>query len=405
MTTISKSNYMNGLKCPKLLWTIFNDKEKIPLPDEQQQHIFDQGTMVGKLAQNLYPNGVAIQDKDIAKNLEETKALLKTTDILFEAAFQAENIYARTDILIKNNNGTYDIVEVKSTAKVKEEHLPDLAFQRYCLEKSGIKVNRCHILHINTDYVKKGQIYLQRLFTREDVTDRLNLKDIQSNVDNMLKTIQSKECPKQKINMNCHHPYECPLTKECWGFLPKDSVFNLYNIRKEKSFELAEQGIYAIKDIHMDVQLTGHQDIQRQCAHSGKPYIDKPAIAKFLKTIKYPIQYLDFETYSTAVPIHDNTKPYQNIPFQFSLHIKKDKKSKLEHYSFIAEGVKDPREAFIKELKSVIQDEGSIVVYNMSFEKMILNALAEKYPKHRKWIGETTARMVDLIVPFRNFSY
>ena len=257
MTTISKSNYMNGLKCPKLLWTIFNDKEKIPSPDEQQQHIFDQGTMVGKLAQNLYPNGVAIQDKDIAKNLEETKKLIKTTDILFEAAFSADNIYARTDILIKNNNSTYDIVEVKSTAKVKDEHLPDLAFQRYCLEKSGIKVNRCHILHINTDYVKKEQIYLQRLFTREDVTDRLNLKDIQSNVNNMLEVIQSKQCPKQKINMNCHHPYECPLTKECWGFLPKDSVFNLYNIRKEKSFELAEQGIGTIDLVVVNVKPFG----------------------------------------------------------------------------------------------------------------------------------------------------
>ncbi len=405
MPTISKSNYMNGLKCQKLLWIIFNDKQQIPEPDEQQQHIFDQGMMVGKLAQSLYPNGVAIQDKDIQKNLEETKASLKTNGIIFEAAFQADSIYARTDILIKNTNGTYDIIEVKSTAKVKDEHLPDIAFQKHCLEQSGIKVSKCHIMHINTDYVKKGQINLQKLFTREDVTERLNLKDIPNNVKAMLNVIQSSQCPKQKINPNCHSPYECPLVKECWGFLPKDSVFNLYNIRKEKSFELIEQGIYAIKDIHMDVQLSGHHDIQRQCAHSGKPHIDKEAIARFLKQIKYPIHYLDFETFGTAVPIHDGTKPYQQMPFQFSLHLKKDKKPKLEHLSFMAEGSKDPREKFIKALKESVHDEGSIVVYNMQFEKGILNALAEKFPKHRKWIAETTARMVDLIVPFRNFSY
>lgn len=404
MSIISKSNYLNGLKCPKLLWICINDKTKIPAPDELQQHIFDQGTMVGKLAQSLYPNGVAIQDRDIQKNLEQTKELLKTNDILFEAAFSTESIYARTDILIKNNNQTYDIIEVKSTSRVKDEQLKDVAFQRYCLEKSGLKISRCHILHISTDYVKKGQINLSKLFTREDVTDKLSLSEIPEEIESMLKVLSSKSCPKQKINENCHHPYECPMVKECWGFLPKNSVFNLYRIGS-KSFELMEQGVYAIKDIHMDVQLTGHQDIQRQCEHSKKPHIDKAEIAKFLKPIKYPIHYLDFETFGTAVPIYDNTSPYQNIPFQFSLHLKKDKKSKLEHYSFLADGKQDPREKFIKALKESVQDEGSIIVYNMSFEKGILKALAEKFPRYRKWIGQLDNRIIDLIVPFRNFSY
>jgi len=124
-----------------------------------------------------------------------------------------------------------------------------------------------------------------------------------------------------------------------------------------------------------------------------------------LNSLRYPLHFLDFETFDTAIPLYDGTKPYQKIPFQFSLHILRDDESSVEHHSFLAENSCDPRLEFLVSLKGVIKDTGSIVVYNKSFEESRLKELAEAYPEYKHWVDSLFARIVDLIVPFRNFHY
>ncbi len=209
--------------------------------------------------------------------------------------------------------------------------------------------------------------------------------------------MKSYICPNVTICKSCADPYNCPLEDDCWGFLPPSSVFDLSRGGK-KSFELFANGIHSIKDIPEDFKLSDKQGIQHECERTGKIHVNKEKIKEFLDTLEKPAYYLDFETFSTAVPLFDGVKPYQQIPFQFSLHING------KHFEFLADGG-DPRAEFIKELQKVLGKDGSIVVYNQSFEKMILKQLAEKFPEYEEWVSSVFKRIVDLYAPFRNFYY
>ena len=388
---LSKSTYVAGLQCPKYLWLRVNKPDAIPEADEALKHRFEQGHLVGAFAKKLFPKGIDIPTKDFKENIHKTKELLKKKLPLFEAGFFADPVYSRIDILVPAKD-EWDIIEVKSGTKVEDVHIQDVSFQKFCCEKAGLKIRKCFLMHINNEYVRKGDIDVKKLFVKEEIIPEMD--GIQEKIDEMLKIISGKVCPAIDIHPNCKNPYACPLMDECWKHIPSGSVFELYRIGK-KAFELFESGVVSIKDV--DIELKGNQKIQKECA-SGKVHVDKQKIKEFLSGFKTPVYYLDFETFGTAIPLFDGVKPYSQIPFQFSLHVQ-DK-----HYSFIASGG-DPRKEFILALKKVLGDSGSIIAYNASFEQNVLKNLAECFPQEKKWIESVIDRMIDLLIPFRNFYY
>jgi CRISPR/Cas system-associated exonuclease Cas4 (RecB family) len=403
MPLLTKSKYLLGLQCPKLLWTAINDKESMPEPDRSTEHKFDQGHLVGELAKKLFPDGIDIESEDFMGNIKKTKELLSEGKPLFETGIMADNLYSRADILNPNDDG-WDIIEVKSSTSVKDVNIQDVSFQKYCYEKAGLKINGCFLMHINKEYVKNGEIDPKGFFKIEDISSEVDeiYEDIPKRIEEMFKIINLEKCPEVEINGNCSDPYDCALYDGCWDHLPDNNVFCLYRGGK-KSFELYENGTHAIADIPDGYKLNDKQEIQKECEETGKPYINKEGIKHFLNTLVEPLYYLDFETFSTAVPLFDGTKPYQQIPFQFSLHIVND--GKTEHHSFLADAKRDPRKDFAKELKNVLGKTGSIVVYNQSFEIARLRELAAFLPEYSDWVENTIGRIVDLLVPFRNFSY
>jgi hypothetical protein len=191
---------------------------------------------------------------------------------------------------------------------------------------------------------------------------------------------------------------------ECWDFLPERNIFHLYYGGK-KCFELFVNGVFTLEEIPDSYKLNAKQSIQRTCEMNGQPYVDKAAIADFLSTLKYPLYYLDFETIGPAVPLFDGTRPYQAVPFQFSLHVVSDENASPQHFSFLANNPYDPRPDFLKELKTVLCDSGSIIVYNQGFEEGILKEMSVAFPEYEGWITCIRSRLVDLLQPFRGFSY
>ncbi len=394
---LTKSAYIVGLQCPKYLWLRVNKPDAIPEADEALKHRFEQGHLVGEFAKKLFPKGIDIPTKDFKENIHKTKELLKKKMPLFEAGFFADPVYSRVDILVPVKD-EWDIIEVKSGTKVEDIHVQDVSFQKFCCEKAGLKIRKCFLMHINNEYVRKGEIDVSKLFVKEEIDTVM--EGIQEKIDYMLKIISGKACPAIDIHPNCEDPYACPLMDECWKHIPPGSVFELYNIRKKKAFELFDSGVVSIKDV--DIPLTSNQKIQKECAKTGKTHVDKAKIKEFLSTLKYPLFYLDFETFGTAIPLFDGVSPYQQVPFQFSLHIQE---KDLKHVSFLASGTEDPRKAFLEALKKNIGSKGSIVVYNASFEKNVLLKLAEQFPSDKKWIDSLIDRMIDLLIPFKNFYY
>jgi hypothetical protein len=378
----------------------------MPQYDAATQHVFDQGHMIGDLAHQLYPDGINLHTENIGQNLTETMSSLKLRNPLFEAGFSSNRLYCRVDILNPVVDEAWDIVEVKSTNEVKDEQLYDIAFQRNCCQLAGLKIDQCHIMHLNRNYIKQGEIDPHQLFVTEDVTNRLvKFTDgLEKRIDEMLTIIDSEGCPEVAIGRHCNEPYSCLLRKECWKHLPEHHVMTLYS-GKKLGEELMGKGILDINDIPQDVHLNSKQQIQKDCVVCGQPHIDNDEIKSFLKDLKYPLYFMDFETFATGVPIYDGTSPYQNIPFQFSLHLLTKFGAMIEHYSYLADGTDDPRQGFLSELKQSIGPKGSILVYYDTFEKSRLKELAKALPEYKMWIDGILLRIVDLNALFKDFFY
>jgi len=290
---ISKSKYLNGLQCHKLLWFYYNAKDQIPAVDAQTQAIFDQGHLVGELAKKLYPNGIEIAGaaNDFGKLLQLSREAVSQRRPTFEAAFKSGNAYARADILNPVGKSDWEIIEVKSSTEVKEVNLHDLALQRYAYEGAGLSIARCFVLHINNEYVRKGDVEPKRLFTRTDVTNEVNnlMNDVPSNLRTMGEVIRQKKFPEIEIGLHCNDPYSCPLQELCWKFLPEDNPLTLYYFKKETAFDLIHDGHLEIRILPSSVRLGEKQQIQVDALRTGKPHVDKEGIRGFLQTLEYPV--------------------------------------------------------------------------------------------------------------------
>ena len=406
---ISKSSYLSGLQCHKFLWYKFNAKNEIPEYDAGTQAIFDQGHLVGEYAKKMFPDGIEINTEyyEIEKTIEESQRALALRKPIFEAGFRYKDAFSRPDILNPVGNDAWDIIEVKSSTEVKDVNLNDLAVQWYIYEGSGLRIHSCSICHINNKYVRMGEIEPRKLFAIEDVTAKVKilLPDVENDLKQMQKTISLLKCPEIKIGPHCDVPYECPLKEKCWAFLPAHNIFTLASIQTKKCSTLLDQSITAIDKLPSDFHLSEKQKIQVKVVTTGKTHIDKEGICDFLKCLQYPLYYLDFETLGTAIPSYDLSKPYQQVPFQYSLHVVNSPNAKPEHHEFLADDTKDPRPEILKNLKQLLGDKGSIVAYFAGFEKARLKECIEAYPEYEGWYKAILVRFIDLYSPFGNFSY
>jgi len=404
--SLSKSRYLNGLQCGKLLWVSANNYSRLPEVDEATQNVFDQGHYVGELAQALFPGGLSVYSMNIGENLRETKAALASRKPLYEAGFSASHLFCRVDILNPSGDAGWDIIEVKSTTEIRDEHLHDVAFQLHCCRQSGLAVERCRIVYLNKDFIKNGELDPRQLFIDEDVTGRLApfSEGIEERISQMLDIVSCGECPQAAVGQHCNSPYPCALQEECWAYLPEHHVMTLY-YGKKLGEDLLSRGILGIGDIPQDVKLNPKQQIQKDCVVCGQPHIDRIGLRSFLDKLKYPLYFMDFETFMTAVPLYDGTSPYQAIPFQFSVHSVEQAGGRAKHKSFLAKGKEDPRPAFLAALKEAVGEVGTVLVYYEAFEKSRLKELAKAFPEYRDWIASVVKRIEDLLEPFKDFSY
>ncbi len=283
-----------------------------------------------------------------------------------------------------------------------------MSFQLRLYESAGLKINRCFIMHINNQYVRNGDIEADKLLIKEDVTDdaRALAKHVRENMDRMLATINLPDCPEVDVGTHCSDPYECPLTEQCWDFLPEEgNITTLYWTGLKKTLPLIQSGIFSITDLPADYDLKDRQAIQRATLLSGQPHVNREALADFLDSLEFPQYHLDFETFQLAIPAYDNSRPYQQTVFQYSLHIWPSFDAEPHHVEFLADGKTDPRPEILASLKEHIGSFGDIVAYNQPFEISRLKESAEAFPEYKGFVDGLIPRFVDLLMPFRAFDY
>ena len=295
---LSKSLFLRGWQCEKLLW--FAARKELPEPSLADEMKFLDGAEVEVQAKKLFPGAVDLFGLSREANLKQSKDLLKEGKTLLEASFQFNDFFIRTDILKPEKSGLF-LFEIKAASEPKDEYIPDLAFQKFVLEKLGFKVHKCFILHLNKEYVKRGNINPEELIKKEDVSEKVSLlTNIELKANEFLNTIKNNT-PNIPIGKHCNKPRECPLKPVCWSYLPEDNVFLLSNWRLY--WKLFNNNILNLRDIPENTALSPKDEIIRKASLSKETFKDRKAIKAFLESLEYPLYHLDFETFQTAIPI------------------------------------------------------------------------------------------------------
>ncbi|MCX6153775.1 MAG: DUF2779 domain-containing protein [Candidatus Kapabacteria bacterium] len=373
---------------------------------------FEKGHTVGLLAQQLFPNGIDLQKKyqfDYDKSIEEVRELLNQTNaIIYEAPFLYNEVLSVLDILVCEN-GKITAYEVKSITEIKEHIILECALQYWVMKNSSIEISDFNIVYVNNKYVKQGELDINELFKIESVLERiLPLQDdISSKVEELKEILNNQVVPEIDINSNCDHPNPCDFHNHCWQHIPKYSIFNIAYLKTPKKFELYKNGIVKFNDIPKDYPLNENQWQQVDCELNKTSIINKPKLKEFLDSLNYPLYFMDFESFQPVIPMFDNSRPYQQITSQYSLHYLESKDSELKHFEYLAEANYqiDPRIGFIEQLIDETLPDGDILIFNISFEKPRLNEIAKDFPQYAEAIGKIISRLKDLIIPFREHYY
>jgi len=404
---LSKSQFIRALQCHKSLWLYKNRPELRTKPDESQQAVSDAGRSVGLLAQGLFPGGETIEfeGSSFKEKIDRTRRLIEGgSTTIYEATFRFDGILVMVDILHKGAKG-WELYEVKMSSEVKDFYLNDVAVQYYVLSGSGLPLEKVSLVHIDTDYVRQGDIDIQSLFHIEDLTEKA--LDLQPCVKDELSGIAlmlSEKCPPIDIGPQCAKPYPCDFKEHCWAHIPENSVFDLREKGINK-FLYYQNGRLRFEDIDLD-ELNFKQRMQVDAELNGAEVLNRDGIKEFLDTLYYPIYFLDFETlYNEPIPPFDGTRPYSKIPFQYSLHVLEKEGGELQHYEYLAEGGRDGREDIAKDLVRLIPEDACTLAYNMTFEKGVNAELAEQFPECSERLLNINENMKDLMVPFRRRDY
>ncbi|MFL5766076.1 MAG: DUF2779 domain-containing protein [Bacteroidia bacterium] len=366
---LSKSTFMYGSQCTKRLFLHkFHNELRNP-EEEVQQSIFSTGTDVGIIGRDLFPGGYNAEPPDSYSyhlSVEKTRNLIQAgAEIIYEAAFSFEGVMCAIDILVKHDDKWY-AYEIKGTTKVKEQHIIDAALQHYVITQTGLPIEDFYISYLNNQYVLNDTLDVLSLFSKASVLKEVKEQEplIISKIDELKTVIGLSEAPSIEAGDHCFSPYDCNFTNHCWAGIAAD-----------------------------------------EAKSDREAFIDKPYLSQFVSELKYPLFFWDLETLMPAIPEFKWSRPYQQIPFQYSLHVIRSKEAELEHFEYLGDGFSDPREEMIKELINALGSEGSIIVWNQTFEISRLKEMARDFPKYKNELNAIIDRVVDLMIPFRKKMY
>ena len=405
---LTKSSYVRATKCDRLLWLSWHRRQPYqdPLPGSPAAT----GIEIGEYAQRLFPDGVLVDEAPWAhaEAVERTRTLMEDPSVpaIFEAAFEADGIRIRADVVEYLGDNRWGLREVKSSTRVKADHVVDAAVQAHVMTLSGVEPASIELIHVNRDYVfRGGDIDWPQFFARADIAEQVAAERIgMADAVNTFHTVLNS-ATEPSIPPGPHCPKPCDYWEHCTAEMPADWIMNLPRLSEKRFADLTARGIKRIADIPADIDLTEHQDRMRDVIVTGRPYVS-PGLREALTTLDGPASYLDFEAMNPAIPIYPGTRPYERLPFQWSLH-RNDGADGLTHEDYLAppDTAQDPRPGFTTSLIDALsRDTAPIVVYS-PYERTVLQEMARQFPEHAPALEAIIARLVDLYVIVRSHVY
>lgn len=379
---LSKSDYLSFLECPREFWLRRRTPELFPREENVAlTYLKEIGYRVQLQAQTLFSRG-------------------DYGECEFEKRFETEQLLAKADIFSGDS-----IFEVKSSGSVKDEHIHDLAFQKIVAEISGVPVKRTFLVHVNKEYVRRGEIEPENLLQIEDVTERVDaiLSETKESIAAAIKYLDTE--PDKSLANFCTNKLDCIFIRHFHQDLPEYTIFDINNFRGNGFNQLLEMGILDIMDVPKDFPLTERQRKQVDIAQSGKPYASIEEIKELIDALEFPIYFLDYETANPAIPIYDGYRPFEVIVFQYSIHILDEDGAGLRHFEFLSDGKSDPTRDLLVAMQQVITNEGGTIVIWSAYENTRNRDMGMRCSEFAEYLGSINRRSFDLMSIFSKGHY
>ena len=407
-TLLSKSDYLLFLKHPAWVWLKKHNIKKLPPVDDNLQAIFDAGHLFEAYAEGLFPDTIKLGFGSYEEYLSlptRTKSELKSgTKIISQGRFEAEGITCICDIVVSAGEDTLDLYEIKSSTKAKPEHEEDLAFQMIVLEESGYKVRNIFVIHVNNKYIRDGKIDPKQISAVRDITKKVKEKrqDTKAGIKKAVEVVSSPKIP--DISPSLAKDTDAlkewlPIYRNLTDVEPY-SIYDLFYAKENTIGKLEKLKIQKLEDIPDDFPLNDKQKFQVLTTRTNKEIIKKSEIKSFLSKLVFPLYFLDYETLASVIPYFDGLSPYQQIPFQYSLHILNAPEGKLRRVTYLHKENSNPAGELSKSLQENIDKKGSILVWNESFEKSCNKSLGALVPEFASFYEDVNERIIDLMIPF-----
>lgn len=386
MMQLTKTDFIQYLDCPKSFWLSKRDPDNYPVGEFSAflQKLVREGYEVERYARRLFDNLQAGEHITFQKVLETTSGL-----------------YSKADIVVTHPDSRISIFEVKSSTRLKKERgkdpIKDACFQLISAETAGYQVASISIIHVNGDYIRKGEINVSEFLTCVDVTvqARSIIDETRAEITDALWLLSQDEIDRNGCS--------CRLksrSNHCDGFahfnpdVPLQSIYCLPRLSDKKRRELLDMGCIALKDVPDDFQLSPQQTAVLQSAKTVQNQINDDGICAFINRLAYPLYFFDYETFCSAVPFTDGVKPHQHIPIQYSLHcLSRD--GSCTHYEFLVMNRVLPEELILA-MKSHIGPVGNVISWYDTFEKTRNKEMALMFPEHADFLHDINDRMVNL---------
>lgn len=390
---LTKSDYLDFLKCPREFWLDHNMPELKPRETDTLE------------VEHLRQQGYAVQQ--LVKKMERFQTR-NSASVNFERVFETSDLYARSDITVENEEmGGIDLYEIKASASIKDGHCDDVAFQKLAAEKSGVAIDRCNLITLNSDYLRRGENDVERLFVVTDVTEEVEARmdATQKRVAEAISYLEST--PAASLADYClENKIDCRFIRHHFPNLPDYTVFDIARLNNDKRKALLSDGIVDIRDIPDDFKLSAKQRIQVEAAKTGNVIIDRGEIAKRAAAWEYPLHFLDYETFSYAIPQFDGIRPFQQMCFQYSLHTIERPGDDLKHSYFLSRNEDDPPRALAESLvNDMAVGIGTVFVWYETFEKTRNSEMALMFPELSTFFKEINSKTFDLLKIFSDNLY
>lgn len=382
---LTKTDFIQYLNCQKSLWMLKNAPDEYPHGDFS---IF---------LQKLTREGYEVEHY-VRQFFENAEGRAADFQRVFETR---DGLFARADALEIAEDGRTTIYEIKSSTRVKTDaahnHLKDACFQVICAERSGQQIDTVSLVHLNGEYERKGDIHPEELLVFKDVTDRVREIEAETAIEMDEALVLLREIELELVGCSC---LQKSRSNHCDTFalfnpdVPRHSIYSLPRLSVKKRAELIAHGILDLLAIPNDYALTAIQTDVVKAAKLGAPVVDLRGIRKFLTGLKFPLHFLDYETYASAVPMLDRTSPHKHFPIQYSLHVLNEDGS-LEHYEYLERDARLP-DRLLDRLSADVRAEGSVVSWHASFERMQNREMARLFPGYSNFLSDLNERMADL---------